>query len=216
MQRAADAAIVEGEDRESALGEVSRELRVVGLRHAGRRHDERRALRRPVDRGTEAVAVPGGKPYLHEFQRSEAPPAMIRPSMKRTCRWACMRLTSHAATALPGIVATPTITPAITVSSDRSEKRWKSTAFEMSSTMLIRASVASTACPDMPVPRSSETMITPTPLATPCARPNTLEPTARPRLPRAIAWRFRYRRTGTETITMMPSIVPMARASSAL
>src|SRR5260221_4123191 len=44
--------------------------------------------------------------------------------------------------------------------------------------MLIIASVASTAGPAMPVPSSSEIMITPAPLATPLARPKTAEPTA--------------------------------------
>ena len=53
--------------------------------------------------------------------------------------------------------------------------------------MLISASVASTAVAVMPVPSSSDTRITPVPVAMPVARPNTPEPTARPVRSRTIS-----------------------------
>src|SRR4029077_1373156 len=216
IARAADAAIVERENAEAALGEIAGVLRVIGLRHAGSRHDEHRLLARAVHRGAERGAVVRFERYLHEFHSSEAPPMRISVSRKSTCRCACMRFTSQAAIALPGIVATPITTPVIAVCWSRSAKRWKRAALQRSSATLISASVASTAWPDMPVPRRSETLMTPTPLATPLARPNTVEPTASPVRPSAIFRRLSTRRSGTEAMTTTPSTVPIARASSSL
>src|SRR5258706_1365305 len=213
--RATDAAVIEGQDAEAPLREICRELGVIGLRHAGRRHDEQRPAG-PECRGADRVAVGRGERYLHEFHRSDARPTRISPSMKRTCRWACIRFTSQAAIALPGIVATPITTPVANVCSSSSAKRWNSAALQTSSAMLIIASVASTAGPAMPVPSSSEIMITPAPLATPLARPNTAEPTARPVVPSAMRRRFSARPTATEASTTMPSTGPVARASRTL
>src|SRR5690349_17977091 len=216
IARATDAAIVEREHAVAALGEIARVLGVVGLRHAGCRHDEHRMLAAAVDRGTERGAVVRRERYLHEFHKSDAPPITISVSRNSTCRCACMRLTSHAASALPGIVATPMTMPVIAVCWSRRAKRWKSAALHRSSATLMSASVASTAWPAMPVPRSSDTLMTPTPLATPLARPNTVEPIASPVRPSAILRRLSARRSGTEAMTTTPSTVPIARASSSL
>ncbi len=112
VQRAADAAIVEGQHREAALGEEGGELAVVGLRHAGRGHHQHGAAirRRGLEqRRAEPVAV--ARRQLHECHSMEPPPTRISPSMKSTCRCACMRATSQAPRALPGIEATPITTP---------------------------------------------------------------------------------------------------------
>ncbi len=81
---------------------------------------------------------------------------------------------------------------------------------------MVSASVASTAGPLRPAPSSSDTRITPVPVATPLARPNTPAPTASPAVPRVADFLRSSRRSGTEAITAMPRMVPMARASSTL
>src|SRR6185436_15856284 len=158
----ADAAVVEGQHPPSLLREPGREPRVVTLRHAGRRQDQH-ALRSlfAIEGRAQAAAVGGSEGYLHELMIRERPPIRISASMKSTCRWACMRVTSQAATALPGMVATPMTMPVNSDSLSSSANLWKSAALQRSRTMLIIASVASTAVPAMPVPSSSVTMITP-------------------------------------------------------
>src|SRR5205085_3954026 len=144
IARAPDTAIVEGEHAKAALGEVSRVLRVVRLGHAAGRHDDDGTLTLAEDRGADAMAIGSAQPYLHEFQSSDMPPIRVSASRNITCTCACMRFTSHAAIALPGIVATPITTPVTMVCSSRRAKRWKSAALHRSSTMLTSASVAST------------------------------------------------------------------------
>src|ERR671934_91922 len=56
-------------------------------------------------------------------------------------------------------------------------------------------------------------MMTPTPLVRPLARPNTVEPTARPVRPRAILRRFSARRSGMENMTTTPSTATIATAA---
>src|SRR5262245_26226755 len=127
MQRAADAAVVEGQHGEAALRQEGGELAVVLLRHAGRRHDEDHpavARLRLHQRRAQLVAVACRQ--LHECHSMKPPPTRIRPSMKSTCRWACMRSTSQAPSALPGIEATPITTPVVKCSASSSEKSWNS------------------------------------------------------------------------------------------
>src|SRR6185295_11421956 len=129
LQRLADAAIVEGQDPESLGCEPRREPGVVALRHARRRKNQHRLARFPaVERRAQPVTVGGGERHLHELTMSERPPIRISDSMNRTCRWACMRVTSQAATALPGMVAAPMTMPVKNASLSSSAKRWKSAA----------------------------------------------------------------------------------------
>src|SRR5688572_17691049 len=131
MKRAADAAVVEGEDGEAALGQVGGELAVVLLRHAGRRHHHGGAAvggRRAEQRGAQPVTVARGQ--LHECQSMKPPPKRMRPSMKSTCRCACMRWTSQAPSALPGSEAMPITTPAKRCWRSSRSKRPNSSALE--------------------------------------------------------------------------------------
>ena len=94
-----------------------------------------------------------------------------------------MRETSHAAIALPGMLATPITRPVSSAAVSSSSKRWKSAALARSMTIETSASVASTAGVARPAPSSSDTRITPAPLAMPAAKPNTPEPVTIPLVP---------------------------------
>src|SRR5919106_431788 len=76
---------------------------------------------------------PGKLAHRHECHSMKAPPARIKASMKRTCSLAPSRVTSHAASALPGRVAMPITTPVTKACASRRSKRWKSAALQRSS-----------------------------------------------------------------------------------
>ena len=136
--------------------------------------------------------------------------------MKRTCSFAPIRVESHAASALPGSVANPITAPVAAASASSRSKRWNSAALHRSRTMVESASVASTAGPVSPALSSSETWITPVPVAMPEEKPNTAAPAASPGA-RSTAARLRSsRRSGTDPITARPRMLPITRASSTL
>src|ERR1043166_624953 len=197
-----------GQTRFIDIGE--REVHALG--GEGERHGAAQTARRAGDRRDFATELA----HRHECQSMDAPPMTIKLSMKTTCSLAPRRVTSAAAMALPGMLATPITTPVKKACASRRWKRWNSAALVRSSAMDTSASVASTAGPLMPVPRRSDTRITPVPVATPLARPKIPEPMASPGVPRLIAFFLKTLRSGTEARTAMPRMVPTARASSTL
>src|SRR6185503_2642084 len=188
------------------------EREVHALVGEGERHGAAQPARRPRDHGDLASELV----QRHECHSMDAPPPTIKVSMKTTCSLAPTRVTSAAAMALPGMLATPITTPVKKACASSRLKRWKSAALVRSSAIDTSASVASTAGPLIPVPRRSDTRITPVPVASPLASPKMPEPTARPGRFSMTAFFLRILRSGTEAITAKPRMVPTERASSTL
>src|SRR6185503_20476087 len=90
----------------------------AGFIHIGERDSHAFRGKSERHRAPEAACRAGHRSHLsaelghrHECHSMEAPPTMIKVSMNRTCSLAPRRVTSQAATALPGMLARPITTP---------------------------------------------------------------------------------------------------------